>query len=73
MIYKNERESLDHSGCRYIVVNGSTSAHCCFEATIIDTKEGKDSSGTYWEGDFLEAFELADAVKICNILNFQEK
>ena len=46
---------------RYAVVAESVSAHCCFEATVIDTKENYNYT--------CECFEQEDAIKIANALN----
>jgi hypothetical protein len=49
---------------RYRVSEGSTSGHCCFEASIIDTKAGN--------GSICECVERKDAERITEILNIDE-
>lgn len=56
---------------RYRVVNQSESAHCCFEATVVDTSRPQN----YVDGDrqtyeaVCECFEMADAELIATALN----
>lgn len=53
---------------RYKVMEGSQSAHCCFEWTVLDTEQKEE----YTESGFLavcECFERADAEKIAISLN----
>jgi hypothetical protein len=70
-IYKNESSSILESSNsdRYIIVKESTSAHCCFEYTIIDTKYGKEDYGDYWKRKMCETFQEKEAVQICIALN----
>lgn len=70
-IYKNEASSIADASnsARYIVIGESTSAHCCFEYTVVDTKGGKTTCGDYWEEKMCETFEEQDAVEICTALN----
>jgi uracil DNA glycosylase len=60
------------SNKRYQVVKGSQSAHCCFEATIVDTTKpvvigGKPYPNQYEE--MCECFETHHAKLICDALN----
>ena len=57
---------------RYIVVNRSLSAHCCFEYTIVDTHAGKEDYGDYWKRSMCETFFKDEAAQICNALNLIE-
>lgn len=52
---------------RYIILEESYSAHCCFKYSIIDTATGK--KGEYWIKTVCECFEEEDAILICNTLN----
>lgn len=52
---------------RYQVVIGSQSAHCCFDATVVDS-----SKPTGYREKFeqvCECFDVADAELICAALN----
>lgn len=57
-------------------MHASKSAHCCFEATVMDTKfpeiiDGKiyeDKNGKHYK-TVCECFELSDAVMIAEFLN----
>lgn len=53
---------------RYKVVEGSSSAHCCFEATVVDTQTPHSiySDESIW---VCECFELESAQKIADALN----
>lgn len=57
------------SSARYIIVNESVSAHCCFAYTIIDTAAGKEDYGDYWKRSMCETFDRAEAEIICDALN----
>jgi len=46
---------------RFKVVDRSISAHCCFEATVVDTLKDNDS--------ICECFEIEDARKIAAAMN----
>jgi hypothetical protein len=53
---------------RYIVINESVSAHCCFEATVVDTQTpGPDRGRTV-----CECFSRADAERVARALNAEE-
>lgn len=62
---------------RYQVYEGSKSAHCCFDATVIDTDKptivhGKHYVNSKGELDYetvCECFDMADAKLICDALN----
>ena len=72
-IYRNAELSKSHSndGIRYIIIEESTSGHCCFGYTIVDTKAGKETIGTYigWKRVMCETFEKEEAIEICTALN----
>lgn len=72
-IYKNESLSLAdvNNSVRYLIIEASTSGHCCFEYTIVDTKEGKESCGDSWKRKMCETFGKQEAIEICNALNKQ--
>lgn len=56
---------------RYQVVEGSQSAHCCFEATVVDTtKPLKYGSGF---DQVCECLEVTDAERIAEALNAFER
>jgi len=53
---------------RYKVVEGSESAHCCFEATVVDTQTPNPSFRN--EPDWVcECFDMEIAQKIADALN----
>lgn len=54
---------------RFIIIAESTSSHCCFEYTIVDTKEGEEDCGGYWKKTMCETFDRDEAVTICYALN----
>ena len=70
-IYENEALSIADvsNSVRYIIIEESTSRHCCFEYTIVDTKEGKESNGDYWKRKMCETFEKEEAIEIYTALN----
>lgn len=67
---------------RYKTYRGSQSAHCCFEATVVDTTKPviiggehyKDhgDNGQYHYESVCECFEMEDAEKVCAALNAME-
>ena len=65
---ENDKE-INFNNDRYIIVEGSVSAHCCFKYTIVDTLEGKEDYGDYWKKSLCETFERAEAEIICDALN----
>ena len=69
----NESKALQQadvsSSARYIIVDESVSAHCCFKCTIIDTAAGKEDYGDYWKRSMCETFDRAEAEIICDALN----
>ena len=54
---------------RYKVIDGSESAHCCFEATVVDT-HNLDSVGD--PENIAETFDGPCARMICDALNATE-
>lgn len=62
---------------RYQIFNGSKSAHCCFDATVIDTTKPeiiggqhyRDSDGRLHYETVCECFSMKDAQLICDALN----
>lgn len=54
---------------RFIIVEESVSAHCCFSYTIIDTLDGIESYGNYWKNSICETFNKESAVMVCRALN----
>lgn len=64
-------------GARYKVVNYSQSAHCCFDATVVDTTKPMILGGEHYRnphGDLqyeavCECFEKEDAEAIAKALN----
>jgi hypothetical protein len=52
---------------RYIIVDESMSAHCCFQWSIVDTTAGKDDEE--WTKHICEGFREEDAQLICDALN----
>lgn len=59
---------------RYIIIEESQSAHCCFDYTVVDTHAGatKNDKGkhVYWNRTMCECFELEEAEEICKALNY---
>jgi hypothetical protein len=62
------KETLEEANLRFIIIKGSLSHHCCFDYTIVDTKEGK-VEGDYWKKSMCETFNREEAEIICNALN----
>lgn len=65
---------------RYQVREGSQSAHCCFDATVVDTARpiviggkpyGRDGASQFEE--VCECFSVEDAATIADALNAQAK
>lgn len=57
---------------RYIVVKGSQTGHCCFDATVVDTTRPEMIGGKQYQGQFepvCECFETSDADRIAAALN----
>lgn len=62
---------------RYKVFPISQSAHCCFEATVVDSTKPK----TYFDPDIndfhhetiCECFSIEDAQLVCDALNAREE
>lgn len=57
---------------KYKVVGGSQSAHCCFEATVIDTTKPEMIGDKHYNNEYVaicECFEVTDAEDIVNALN----
>ena len=55
---------------RYRVIEGSQSAHCCFEYTVVDTaKPSNDYEGDVSYEAVCECFEREDADLIAKALN----
>lgn len=58
---------------RYQAVRGSESAHCCFEASVIDTRI-RTPPGTHVEGRIVcECFHLETAQRIAAALNREDR
>jgi hypothetical protein len=59
-------------GPRYKIVEGSQSAHCCFEYTIVDTTKPVMIGGEHYKNQFepvCECFEEGEAKLIADALN----
>ncbi len=57
---------------RYKVVDGSESAHCCFEATVVDTTKPLMIGGEHYNNRYVEVcecFSIEEANLIANALN----
>jgi len=57
---------------RYEARKGSQSAHCCFEATVVDTTKPDMIGGKQYEDHceiICECFSMEDAEKIAKALN----
>lgn len=70
-IYDTQALSIANvsGSARFIIVAESVSSHCCFEYSVIDTKEGKETYGDYWKKTMCETFDKDEAVMICYALN----
>ena len=74
-------ETKQETNNRYIIYIGSKSAHCCFEATVMDTTKPeiiggehyKDRSGQFHYETICECFSLEDAELVCSALNNQQQ
>lgn len=57
---------------RFLKINESQSAHCCFEYTVVDTTKPYIINGEQYKGRFesvCECFEEEHAQLICDALN----
>lgn len=57
---------------RYKVIKGSQTAHCCFEATVVDTQAPPvlvRPDGSVLHHTVCECFDFEDAELICDHLN----
>lgn len=54
---------------RYKIIEGSESAHCCFEATVVDTEQPWTCGEETRYETICECFNKADAELICDALN----
>lgn len=55
-----------------MVVDGSQSGHCCFEATVVDTYKPVMVAGEHYKNQYepvCECFEKEEADYICAALN----
>ena len=52
----------------YIIVKGSTTAHCCFEATVLDTTQRSACYDNYFK-NIAECLDIDDAREIARALN----
>ena len=69
-IYDTQKLSIAaNSSARFIIIAESVSAHCCFNYSVLDTKQGKESFGNYWKKAMCETFDKEEAVLICYALN----
>lgn len=74
---KNKQEANNN---RYIIYIGSKSAHCCFEATVMDATKPeiiggehyKDSSGQFHYETICECFSLEYAELVRSALNSKQ-
>lgn len=60
---------------RYAVVEGSNSAHCCFDASVLDLHAPVYHSEGYWLGTYhavCECLDTEDAERIASVLNAAE-
>lgn len=57
---------------RYQVIEGSQSAHCCFDFTVVDVTKPLIIAGEQYRNEFesvCECFDEAAAKMICDALN----
>lgn len=64
-----QQTDASESTARFIVVDRSLSAHCCFGYTIVDTHAGKEDYGDHYKRTMCECFEKEEAEIICQALN----
>lgn len=57
---------------RYKVINESVSAHCCFDATVVDTQTPCPAYSDYGRS-VCECFSRADAQRVARALNAEEE
>lgn len=60
---------------RYVVVEGSQSCHCCFEATVVDMSKPVMCGGRHYENQYeavCECFDKESAELVCKYLNQTE-
>ena len=60
---------------KYAIVNGSQSAHCCFDYTVVDTTRPYMIGGKQYDGRFesiCECFDEEQAQLVCDALNAHE-
>lgn len=66
------KAAMTYQSTRFVVVEGSQSAHCCFTATVVDTNRPTLINGEHYKGQFdpvCECFETDDAHRIAAALN----
>lgn len=65
-IHKNGIDSVENfsGNSRYIVVNESLSCGECFDYSIVDTKEGIHTYGSFWKKIMCETMEKDEADKL---------
>lgn len=54
---------------RYEVKDESTSGHCCFECTVVDTQHVDSVTGEVSVASLCETFDPESARRICDALN----
>jgi len=61
---------------RYVAVVGSTSGHCCFDATVWDTEKPVMIGGKHYEHNGMlefeavcECFSMVEALRVAEALN----
>lgn len=60
---------------RFVVLQGSWSSHCCFEATVVDTTKPVFLHGAHYNDKYkplCECFDPEDAVRIAKAMNAAE-
>jgi hypothetical protein len=65
-------EEIEKSNDRYIIIEESFSAHCCFEYSVIDTSVNVDAYES-WKRCMCETFDKKSAEIICEALNKSNK
>lgn len=72
-IYSKKVESFSHTSDegRFLIIEESLSAHCCFGYTVIDITVGTwgYEDYMYWNSSICETFNKEEAVMICYALN----
>lgn len=71
-LLREKQPRIDAPSDRYVVEDGSHTAHCCFTHTVMD-KQGGTGSTIAKETPVCECWSAEDAERICMALNLMER